>query len=226
MTDAFYHDSTPSSPSAALVPVDPNWHPILQVSNQVVLYNPTNHALSVHHSGEATHSASRPTVCPYCARPLPNDDEDDSPIDADFDDVASTSRAPNYFQLLEVANETASRPSSPPLGVEDEDEESSANESANNTFKPSAMAEGYFKAFFREEARIGMGANGSVYLCQVSTSSFADRIIALRASAEHPAYVYRMRTRGSVHHPPLYIIFRRNDFRVKGSLFMCRSRPF
>jgi hypothetical protein len=29
------------------------------------------------------------------------------------------------------------------------------------------MAEGYFKAFFQEEYRLGMGANGSVYLCQV-----------------------------------------------------------
>jgi hypothetical protein len=29
------------------------------------------------------------------------------------------------------------------------------------------MAEGYFKAFFQEETRLGMGANGSVFLCQV-----------------------------------------------------------
>jgi hypothetical protein len=29
------------------------------------------------------------------------------------------------------------------------------------------MADGYFKAFFQEEYRLGMGANGTVFLCQV-----------------------------------------------------------
>ncbi|OBZ78055.1 putative serine/threonine-protein kinase iksA [Grifola frondosa] len=33
-------------------------------------------------------------------------------------------------------------------------------------FRAENMAEGYFKAFFKEEYRIGMGANGSVFLCQ------------------------------------------------------------
>jgi hypothetical protein len=34
-------------------------------------------------------------------------------------------------------------------------------------FGDSSMAQGYFAAFFREERRLGMGANGSVFLCQV-----------------------------------------------------------
>jgi hypothetical protein len=34
-------------------------------------------------------------------------------------------------------------------------------------FGDSSMAQGYFAAFFKEERRIGMGANGTVYLCQV-----------------------------------------------------------
>ena len=34
-------------------------------------------------------------------------------------------------------------------------------------FTPETMAEDYFKAFFQEEAQLGMGANGSVFLCQV-----------------------------------------------------------
>jgi hypothetical protein len=38
---------------------------------------------------------------------------------------------------------------------------------SDNVFTPESMAEGYFKAFFQEEARLGMGANGSVFLCQV-----------------------------------------------------------
>jgi len=34
-------------------------------------------------------------------------------------------------------------------------------------FGDSPMAQGYFSAFFKEERRLGMGANGTVYLCQV-----------------------------------------------------------
>lgn len=73
----------------------------------------------------------------------------------------SQSRASNYFQLLAIANES-SRPSSPPpLG----------NGDRASTFPREAMADGYFKAFFQEEYRLGMGANGSVFLCQVCTRS-------------------------------------------------------
>jgi hypothetical protein len=35
-------------------------------------------------------------------------------------------------------------------------------------FGEDSMAQGYFTAFFKEEKRLGMGANGTVYLCQVS----------------------------------------------------------
>jgi hypothetical protein len=41
------------------------------------------------------------------------------------------------------------------------------NDAANNVFPADKMAEGYFKTFFQEEYRLGMGANGSVFLCQV-----------------------------------------------------------
>jgi hypothetical protein len=34
-------------------------------------------------------------------------------------------------------------------------------------FGDSSMAQGYFAAFFKEERRLGMGASGTVYLCQV-----------------------------------------------------------
>lgn len=47
------------------------------------------------------------------------------------------------------------------------------NDSVPGTPKPrfgaNSMAQGYFAAFFREEKRLGMGANGSVYLCQVGS---------------------------------------------------------
>ena len=139
----------------ALAPTDPEWQPILHASHQVVLYNPTSHALSIHKSPTVHVPDRHNSPCPFCHRPLPSgfaDAVDD--VDEDEWD-AGEHRASNYFQLLAIANE-CSRPSSPPP-------------LSNNrpAFPREAMAEGYFKAFFQEEYRLGMGANGSVYLCQV-----------------------------------------------------------
>ena len=74
-----------------------------------------------------------------------------------------SSRAANYFQLLEIANES-SRPASPASAGGT----SSGSSAGPSAFRADNMAEGYFKAFFQEVCRLGMGANGSVYLCQVS----------------------------------------------------------
>ena len=74
----------------------------------------------------------------------------------------ASNRAANYFQLLEIANES-SNPASPASGGS-----SAAPSAGPSTFRAENMAEGYFKAFFQEVCRLGMGANGSVYLCQVS----------------------------------------------------------
>lgn len=86
----------------------------------------------------------------------------------------------NYFQLLEISNES-SRPSTPFARSPDVNGAGySAASSAHShplggggggsatAIHSEHMAEGYFSAFFREECRLGMGANGSVYLCQVS----------------------------------------------------------
>ncbi|KAF8434595.1 kinase-like domain-containing protein [Boletus edulis BED1] len=155
-----FEESAPPSPNQALValaPLEPEWRPILHASNQVVLYNPTSHALSIHKSPNM-HVPDRPnSPCPFCHRPLPpgfgHDIEDEDHM---RHEGGSQSRAPNYFQLLAIANES-SRPSSPPQrGIGDR----------ASAFPREAMAEGYFKAFFQEEYRLGMGANGSVYLCQ------------------------------------------------------------
>jgi hypothetical protein len=85
------------------------------------------------------------------------DEEIEPPLDHD----SEFSRASNYFQLLAIANET-SRPSTP---LPHTDETRSGRRSS--AFSPEAMADGYFKAFFQEECRLGMGAYGSVFLCQV-----------------------------------------------------------
>lgn len=189
-----FDESEPSSPSTAIVaiaPLDPEWQPILHVSNQVVLYNPTSHALSIRtHSRPASpaHSAAiaRSTCdrCPLCHRAIPSSISDEhrrnSGLDSayldDYEEHLPT-RAANYFQLLEIANETSSRPTTPPgtsyptrstpRASTDKTTSSSRSGGPNPTFRAENMAEGYFKAFFQEECRLGMGANGSVYLCQV-----------------------------------------------------------
>lgn len=148
-TDTMFEEG-PSRALVAVAPIDPEWRPILQGSNQVVLYNPTSHALSIRPS---THEQLPPSaLCPYCNRPLPPDSEEGDPQD----------RVANYFQLLEVSNETYSRPSTPPPITE----ASAEAGSSDGAFPAEAMAQGYFKAFFQEECRLGMGANGSVFLCQ------------------------------------------------------------
>jgi len=164
-----------------------SWQPILHASNQVVLYNPTSHALTIHHSSQSTTlKQSVPRLCPYCSQPVPtNRAEREGGVHAHeqdslftnlnrFEDVSGP-RVSNYFQLLQVANDSASRPPTPPLGPTPSVPPSQTNSrtsspagiDSDNVFTPESMAEGYFKAFFQEEARLGMGANGSVFLCQV-----------------------------------------------------------
>lgn len=207
------------------------WQPILHSSNQVVLYNPRSHALSITTASESVTpgvvvarrqrredvDASRVIgeACPYCGQGLPpgfdgygthehrgqeEDEEeegrwedfvDESPSEgeiAEFSaDPAYHSRASNYFRLLEISNVSSSRRASPsPTGYERERRWSrslsrtrsrgrsrtrtrtpDANRSTTSAFPADKMAEGYFKTFFQEEFKLGMGANGSVFLCQV-----------------------------------------------------------
>lgn len=165
----------PSRALLALAPIDTNWQPILSVSNQVVLYNPTSHALSIKKSSQQAAGRARPRACLYCKQPLPPDFEYDSDTDVEIDspleeidpESNSSARVPNYFQLLEIANETSSRPSSPHPQTRTNDDQNRAKGGGGGAFAAEAMASGYFKAFFQEECRLGMGAYGSVFLCQV-----------------------------------------------------------
>ncbi|KAI0674365.1 kinase-like protein [Trametes maxima] len=206
-----FDETDPPSPSGALValgPLDPEWQPILHVSDQVVLYNPTSHALSIRtHARPSTRTLTHPGRCPYCHRALPaggdrgQHEEDD--LDSDVEDIEPHSnRAPNYFHLLEVANES-SRPASLD-GVSAADDEPSAGPSA---FRADNMAEGYFKAFFQEVCRLGMGANGSVYLCQHvldgnSLGYFAVKKVAVGQSHSYLLNTLReVRLLEKLHHP-------------------------
>lgn len=181
-----------SSPRHSLFPVSriettSGWRPILEAPNQVVLYNPSSHALTVttNASNRALQSApvpqrnarvynqAGPTNCPYCHQPL------DQHAMSDPDPIGQPglqrhghptdphSRVPNYFQLLAAANES-SRPTSPyrssapssssSVHLETEDEPT--------PLTGDRMAQGYFQSFFREKHRLGMGANGTVLLCE------------------------------------------------------------
>ncbi|KAJ6590715.1 other/IKS protein kinase [Mycena vulgaris] len=188
---------SPRGALVALVPSEHDWQPIFHVSNQVVLYNPTSHALSIRHSSNFPHSTRHP--CPYCKQALPDDFRPDPELEDDAVDAEASFRASNYFHLLAIANETTSRPSTPPTPTE--------SQSRRNTFPAEAMAEGYFKAFFQEEFRLGMGANGSVYLCQHVLDGnplghFAVKKIAVGESHSYLLNILKeVRLLEQLHHP-------------------------
>ena len=178
-----------------------------------MLYNPTSHALTISHSSKVTTSFPSTSTAPvkasqdYCKQVLPSafnydpfddsrdmihthgvDEEEDS-IEPLSSDPAYTSHVSDYFQLLEMANESSSRPSSPPgptllgAGMSSSTNDARQHQSGTSAFPAEKMAEGYFKTFFQEEYRLGMGANGSVYLCQVGwirIVSVVRRLIQIR----------------------------------------------
>ena len=150
--------------------VDPGWRTILQAQNQVVLYNPTSHALSIRPSVVRKDHLPDTSLCPYCNRPLPTDN---------FSGDDAQDRAANYFQLLEVSNEASSRPSTPPSI------ELTSPAGGSSTFGAETMAQGYFNAFFEEECRLGMGANGSVFLCQACLSNLSRVTLRLCKLFQH-----------------------------------------
>ena len=118
------------------------------------------------------------------------DDDRDDEFETLSTDPAYHSRASDYFRLLAIANERSTGGISTPHGAYRVGTSSSSFEAsdsgvlgseethrrnntttvpddANNAFPADKMAEGYFKTFFQEEYKLGMGANGSVFLCQV-----------------------------------------------------------
>ncbi|KAF8954903.1 hypothetical protein BDZ97DRAFT_2064311 [Flammula alnicola] len=258
------------------------WQPILHASNQVVLYNPRSHALSI--AAASTSNGVGPGVvvarrqrresagtatgvigdtCPYCKQSLPvgvgvgrgvdeeavevegrwedsvdSSDEFEGEIEEFSTDPAYHSRASDYFRLLAIANETFSaasgsrRPSLSPGGylVGEGDDTGSRrrsrsrsrrrsrdrprtpdpareNRSTRGAFPAEKMAEGYFKAFFQEEYKLGMGANGSVFLCQHVLDGnplghFAVKKIAVGESHSYLLKILReVRLLERLHHP-------------------------
>jgi len=158
-----------------------DWQPILHSSNQVVLYNPKSHALSISRFSRSHDLTVRNNACPYCRRALPEGFEHLSENN-DFDvvDPMHHTRKPDYFHLLAAANENTSVP--PSLTAhEDSGSADSRSGGTSRAFPPNTLAEGYFKRFFQEDYKLGMGANGSVYLCQVSEPHLLSSWACVRA---------------------------------------------
>ncbi len=221
------------------------WQPILHASNQVVLYNPRSHALSITTAPDGpaifvpaqrrpaiTGRATRMQPCPYCKQILPGvfhsehgfsqsadidevdeqgrwepfidqNSEEDQVFESLSTDPAYHSRASNYFRLLEIANDASSQGStsrrssfspSPRASTPDDNRNSGSHaqsrrrdhgdrerrqeeyRSEKGAFPAERMAEGYFETFFQEEYKLGMGASGSVFLCQVSLHFLSDNV--------------------------------------------------
>ncbi|OCB90836.1 kinase-like protein [Sanghuangporus baumii] len=194
--------------NSSYVSSQPPWRTILADSHQVVLYNSDSHALSVRpHSGK---DSSEPLgSCPYCNRPLDNEAGPSAYRNA----TRQGRRAPNYFQLLEIANESSSRPSSSQgrsrlePAAESDGGSALGHEDDSHEFRADTMAEGYFHAFFKEEYRLGMGANGSVFLCQHVLDGnplgyFAVKKIAVGQSHSYLLKILReVRLLEQLHHP-------------------------
>ena len=185
------HDTTLDSPASGspsygalvIVPHDEvsvtassEWTTILSDNHQVVLYNSDSHALAVRPNEDEmrTRHLHEDRDCPYCGQPMA-----ESVRFKTFRETQGRKRASNYFQLLEIANERGSRTGTPGpssgSGSRSNGTREAGTEGAGRSsqFEPRSMAEGYFHAFFKEEFRLGMGANGSVFLCQVSLPLFS-----------------------------------------------------
>ncbi|KZT51202.1 kinase-like protein [Calocera cornea HHB12733] len=164
----------PGTPPNALVAI-PNaiWRPILQSDGQVVLYNPLSHAVTITELPDVNYDeVDMPELCPVCHQPIPHNatsTEEDTPR-----------RASNYFHLLAMTNETYSTPGSPSR--------------SGRQFGEETLAEGYYESFFREERRLGMGANGTVFLCQHMLDGNPLGYFAVKKIAVGRSHSYLLRT--------------------------------
>lgn len=132
-------------------------------------------------------------------------------------------RTPPYFRILERAHDAASRPSTPgstritplsasssrtdlrataPLESDSPGVDGDSRQSATPAPAPRPQAErnpprgveGYYTRFFVEERRLGMGAEGSVYLCQhvLEGNPLGHYAVKKVAVGESSPYLFKM----------------------------------
>lgn len=163
-----------------------------ETSNQLIVYHPPSHAIQVvPHPRTARSDASPSTqlrilpsqtrtaaeasgyhdapseACPLCGRerPPPSHLVDDSLVKSD----AGVPAEGHYFRVLERAHES-SRPGTPtPSSVPDSLTRSQSATPTQGGQRDDDDAShmpamGYYRRFFKEERRLGIGAEGSVFL--------------------------------------------------------------
>ena len=155
-----------------------------QTSNQLILYHPSSHALSVQpHTSLSIAGPSRPTqplllpytppttddeatiesICPTCSQALPPHTAQAPPSPSALRTPRGEMRTRGYFQILEDAHEM-SRPPSPSMSRRFERTPTPAQEDDDLLDEMHLPAKGYYGEYFREERKLGMGAEGSVFL--------------------------------------------------------------
>lgn len=158
-----------------------------ETSNQLIVYHPPSHAIqvvphprnapsnstpvrhlsilpNVEHDKAAPSTSSQP--CPLCGQERPQTS------DALGDTLLKAADSPpaegHYFRVLERAHES-SRPGTPVSSSEDRFTHSQSTTPVGTSHLPGDDASdlpamGYYRRFFKEERRLGIGAEGSVFL--------------------------------------------------------------
>ncbi|KAG8742746.1 putative serine/threonine-protein kinase iks1 [Ceratobasidium sp. 414] len=107
------HDSRSLSPPRESTESYTLWQPILRGSDQIVLYNPSSHAIDIVPASLSPMSTSftlphrstnRPNACPYCHRPMDDLPHGFSPGANTAYGIPQIEMSPNYFQLLQDVN--------------------------------------------------------------------------------------------------------------------------
>lgn len=160
----------PSRDVAGAGELGQDWRPIGHTPNQLVLYHPASHALRVRIQPPSPPRSAFPSdivrandalrrrspdsatrsLCLLCRQPVPRNG---------LGEVAAISGMESYFQTLEHVH-SESESFSQGVGIDDlldAPQPRTSNEE-------NSSAAGYYARFFKEVRKLGMGAEGSVYL--------------------------------------------------------------
>ncbi|BEJ13856.1 hypothetical protein CspHIS471_0310300 [Cutaneotrichosporon sp. HIS471] len=213
-----------------------SWTPIGETSNQLIVYHAPSHAIQVvpHPRHDPSHSSSSnqlrvlPTQvtkakparlnppsesdkCPLCGHdrfPFAQSANTHIPLSSDYDEAAEG----HYFRVLERAHES-SRPGTPVSARPDRSTQSPPStptgrgERLPNEDASDLPAMGYYRRFFKEERRLGIGAEGSVFLATHVIGGnvlgqYAVKKIAVGTSKEYLVRILReVRLLETLRHP-------------------------
>lgn len=178
---------------------------IRHTSNQLILYHPSSHALAVQpHSVVPKAGPSRPTrplllpyrtgspapeatavqqLCPTCSQPIEFARSGREGLPSGVETPSKKDRG--YFQILEEAHEGSRPPSPSPRRTERTRTRTptpftthQSDQDEDTLDERDFPAKGYYDRYFREEGRLGMGAEGSVFL---ATHVIGDNVLGQSA---------------------------------------------